>query len=76
MFTIRAIDLSDSANFLGSASLHATARAYQLWDGKGALDFTRAFSLGEYASKFYSGRRMCTRGVEKSRHGRATGSCR
>ena len=58
MFTIRALDLSDGANFLGSANLLATARAYGLWDGEGALDFTRAFSLGEYASKYYSGRRM------------------
>jgi len=58
MFTIREIDLGDSANFLGSSNLLDTARTYGLWDGKGALDFTRAFSLGEYASKYYSGR--CT----------------
>jgi len=58
MFTIRAIDLSDSANFVGSSNLLSTARAYGLWDGHGLLDFTRAFSLGEYASKYYSGRRM------------------
>ena len=58
MFSIRALNLSDSANFLGSAQLHATARAYRLWDGHGLLDFTRAFSIGEYGSKYYSGRRM------------------
>ena len=58
MFTIRAIDLSDSANFVGSSNLLSTARAYGLWDGHGLLDFTRSFSLGEYASKYYSGRRM------------------
>ena len=58
MTLIREIDLGDSANFLGSSNLLDTARTYGLWDGKGALDFTRAFSLGEYASKYYSGR--CT----------------
>ena len=58
MFTIREVDLSDSHTFLGSGNMHAVAKEYALWDGKGLLDFTRAFSGGEYLSKYYSGRRM------------------
>jgi dipeptidase len=48
-FMIRDVDLSD---------MHAIARAHGLWDGTGALDFTRAFSDGEYLHKYYSGRRV------------------
>ena len=32
------------------------ARAHGLWDGKGLLDFTKAFSKGEYGHKYYSGK--------------------
>ena len=31
------------------------AREHGLWDGKGLLDFTKAFSKGEYGHKYYSG---------------------
>ena len=58
MFSIREIDLNDTESFVGSSNLHSTALAYRLWDGTGRLDFTRAFSLGEYSNKYYSGRRV------------------
>jgi dipeptidase len=62
MFTIRGVNLTDPDNFLYSANMIPVARAHGLWDpaaeGEGTFDFTRAFSGGEYAHKFYSGRRM------------------
>jgi len=58
MFTIREVNLSDATTFLGSASMHDIAKEYGLWDGTGMLDFTLAFSRGEYTHKYYSGRRM------------------
>ena len=63
MFTIRQI-LPEAAtagqpDFLFSASLHAVAQARGWWKASdGPLDFTRVYSDGEYAHKFYSGRRM------------------
>jgi dipeptidase len=60
MFTIREVDLKDSRNFLGSANMHAVAEAHGWWSpasGK-KLDFTATFSDGEYAHKYYTGRRM------------------
>lgn len=38
--------------------MHSIAIANHLWDGKGKLDFTKTFSDGEYAHKYYSGRRF------------------
>ena len=58
MFTIREVDLTDTKNFLGSSNMHSIAIANHLWDGKGKLDFTKTFSDGEYAHKYYSGRRF------------------
>jgi len=61
MFTIREIDLSDSAHFLGSGNLHDVAKEHKLWDGRGRLDFTAAFSResrGEYGSMYGAGRRI------------------
>lgn len=56
MFTIREVDLEDSFNFLGSGGMHALALKYGLWDGRGLLSFTDAFSGGEYSNRYYSGR--------------------
>lgn len=38
--------------------MHGIALRHKLWDGQGKLDFTAAFSDGEYLHKFYSGRRV------------------
>ena len=61
MFTVREIDLADEANYLASPNLLDVAREHGLWDpaiDKKPFDFTRAFSAGEYAHKYYSGRRV------------------
>jgi len=57
-FMIREVDLDDPDFFLGSRNMSAIALAHGLWDGQGKLDFTNAFSLGEYGNKYYSGRRV------------------
>ena len=67
MFTIRVIDFYDKSTFLGSRNMSAIARAHGLWDGKGDFDFTRAFSLGEYGNKYYSGR-ACRPDSQPPRH--------
>ena len=58
MFTIRDMNLSDTFTFLGSSNMLSIAIAHKLWDGVGLIDFTKAYSRGEYAHKYYSGRRM------------------
>ena len=60
MFTIRGVNLADEANYLASPNMLDVAKKHGLWDPStdGAFDFTRAFSAGEYAHKYYSGRRV------------------
>lgn len=58
MFSIREIDLSDPDNFLGRSDLWDLAAAEGLWTPGQPKDFTATFSDGEYAHKYYSGRRM------------------
>ena len=58
MFSIREIDLNDSANFLGRSDMWDIAEEYELWERGQPKDFTMTFSDGEYAHKYYSGRRM------------------
>ena len=58
VFIIREIDPDDSANFLYSKSVYRVATELGWWDASdGKLDFTAMYSDGEYAHKFYSGRR-------------------
>lgn len=58
MFVIREINFEDSQNFLFSESVKRVAAEKGWWKEGQPLDFTRIYSDGEYASKFYSGRRM------------------
>ena len=58
MFSIREMDLADSANFLGRADMWELAAKLGLYKEEESKDFTATFSDGEYAHKYYSGRRM------------------
>ena len=61
MFVIREVDPNDSEQFLMSDSVHQVAQDYGWWspdDDGTLLDFTKIYSDGEYAHKYYSGRRM------------------
>jgi dipeptidase len=59
-FVIGFMNASDSDNFLFSDNMHSVAKANGWWDGTGMLHWTRAFSGGEYTSRYYAGRRMWT----------------
>lgn len=58
MFSIRVMDLSDTANFLGRKDMWEIAEKEGLYTPGSPKDFTATFSDGEYAHKYYSGRRM------------------
>ncbi len=59
MFSIREVDLADTRNFLGTAAMWDIAQQAGLWAPGQPTDFTATFSDGEYAHKYYSGRRYC-----------------
>eukprot|EP00928_Gymnodinium_smaydae_P055262 TRINITY_DN38852_c0_g1_i1.p1 TRINITY_DN38852_c0_g1~~TRINITY_DN38852_c0_g1_i1.p1 ORF type:complete len:588 (-),score=56.15 TRINITY_DN38852_c0_g1_i1:110-1873(-) len=56
-FVIREMDLK-SDKFMLSPNALDIARQFGWWDGQGTFDFSKAFSLGEYANPHYSSRRM------------------
>lgn len=59
MYVIRGVDPENEDNFMMSESVHSVAEEEGWWtSGDGLLDFTAVYSDGEYAHKFYSGRRM------------------
>lgn len=60
MFVIREIDLTDTDNFMGSDNIYTIAEAKGWYDPSSGdlLDFTGVYSDGEYANKYYTGRRM------------------
>lgn len=58
MFSIRVMDLSDTDNFLGRKDMWELAANEGLYTPGSPKDFTATFSDGEYAHKYYSGRRM------------------
>lgn len=58
MFSIREMDMEDTANFLGRQDMWKVAEDYELYEVGQPKDFTKTFSDGEYAHKYYSGRRM------------------
>ncbi len=58
MFAIREIDLADTANFLGTSNMWEIAAEHGYWKQGDPYDFTATFSDGEYAHKYYSGRRI------------------
>ena len=58
MFSIREMDLSDPDNFMGRLDMWDLAEQQGLYVAGDPKDFTATFSDGEYAHKYYSGRRM------------------
>lgn len=58
MFVIREINFEDPQSFLFSESVRSVAQAKGWWAPGKPLDFTATYSDGEYAHKFYSGRRV------------------
>lgn len=58
MFSVREVDLNDPQHFLGTANMWEIAEEHGFWAPGQPHDFTKTFSDGEYAHKYYSGRRM------------------
>lgn len=58
MFTIRVVDPKDKDNYILSPNLFDVARHKGWWKEGEPFDFTKMYSQGEYAHKYYSGRRM------------------
>eukprot|EP00927_Polykrikos_kofoidii_P041913 TRINITY_DN3578_c1_g1_i6.p1 TRINITY_DN3578_c1_g1~~TRINITY_DN3578_c1_g1_i6.p1 ORF type:complete len:651 (+),score=65.12 TRINITY_DN3578_c1_g1_i6:77-2029(+) len=57
-FTIREINVQDTANCLASPNVYKVAEDHGWWKPGQPFDFTRIYSNGEYFNKYYAGRRM------------------
>ena len=57
-FVLGDMPLAPNEDFLFSANMRPVAKASGWWSGAEPFHFTRAFSIGEYTSHAYSGRRM------------------
>ncbi|CAJ1453288.1 unnamed protein product [Effrenium voratum] len=58
MFTIREVNAFEKDNFILSPNIFNVAESKGWWKQGQAFDFTLMYSGGEYAHKYYSGRRM------------------
>mmetsp|Transcript_59209 Transcript_59209/g.138685 ORF Transcript_59209/g.138685 Transcript_59209/m.138685 type:complete len:587 (-) Transcript_59209:132-1892(-) len=58
MYTIREVDASDKDNYILSSNIFDIAKSKGWWKEGTPFDFTLMYSGGEYAHKYYSGRRM------------------
>ncbi|KAF0697530.1 hypothetical protein As57867_011750, partial [Aphanomyces stellatus] len=58
-FIIHAVNLTDSANFLGSSNLYDVAKRNNFWDGKSQFDFTATYANRRQGNSYvYSTRRQ------------------
>merc|ERR1719375_2837467 len=57
-YVIREMDLDDADNFMIGPNTLQIAKEQNFWDGTSKFDFSRAYSLGEYANPHYAARRM------------------
>jgi dipeptidase len=58
MYVIRDIDFDDGYTFLYSKEIKTIAQHFHLWSPGKPFDFVKIYSDGEYAHKYYSGRRV------------------
>ena len=58
MYSVQTVDLDDTVNFLGRQDMWDVAEKGGLWKHGDPKNWVGTFSDGEYAHKYYSGRRM------------------
>ncbi|KAF0697527.1 Aste57867_11792 [Aphanomyces stellatus] len=52
-FIIHTVNLTDSANFLGSSNLYDVAKRNNFWDGKSPFDFTATYANRRQGTSYY-----------------------